>query len=176
MSSITNKLKGGDLRSLGRTNALISEVTTQKKFDELFKGLFDANRLVVMRSADAIEKITIAHPEYLESHKKELLELFQSAKHIELKWHLAQLIPRLIIRLKLNNEETGMVWDKLTQWALDKAGSRIVRVNSMQGLFDIQKRFPDLNKDFTNTLLKLDRENIPSIVARIKKLRKEMKS
>jgi hypothetical protein len=176
VSDITNKLKGGDLRSLGKTNIIVSGISNQREFDNLFIGLFDADRLVVMRSADAIEKITQVHPEFLESHKKELLNLFQSAKHIELKWHLAQLIPRLIISLKLNENEIGLVWDKLTQWALDKAGSRIVRVNSIQGLFDIQKKFPELKKDFTHTLLKLDRENIPSIVARIKKLRKEMNS
>lgn len=173
---ILNRLKGGDLRSLGNTQAVISEITNQKEFDELFQGLFDTDRLEVMRVADAVEKITQIHPEYLDSHKKELLQLFQTANHIELKWHLAQLIPRLIIRLKLNEDETGIVWDKLTQWALDKSGSRIVRVNSMQGLFEIQMKFPELKNDFANTLLKLDRENIPSIVARIKKLRKEMKS
>ncbi len=176
MSATTNKLKGGDLRSLGKTSVVVSGISNQREFDNLFIGLFDADRLVVMRSADAIEKVTQENPEYLETHKEELLKLFQSANHIELKWHLAQLIPRLVLRLKLNEEETGMVWDKLTQWALDKCGSRIVRVNSIQGLFDIQRKFPELKKDFTDTLLKLDRETITSIVARIKKLRKEMKS
>ena len=83
-----NKLKGGDLRSIGEANAIVSEITNQQAFDELFKGLSDTDRLVVMRSADAIEKITIAHPEYLKSHKKELIELLQSAKHIELKLSL----------------------------------------------------------------------------------------
>ena len=176
MPTITNTLKGGDQRSLGNTQVVISEVTNQQKFDELFKSLFDADRLVVMRSADAVEKITQTHPEYLDSHKNELLELFQTANYIELKWHLAQLIPRLIIRLKLSEEETGAAWNKLIQWAMDNSGSRIVRVNSMQALFDIQKQYPELQKDFTNTLSKLDRENIPSLVARIKKLRKQMKS
>ncbi len=176
MSDILNTIKGGGLRSLGDTGIVISEITNRQKFDELFKNLFDADRLIVMRTADAVEKISQTHPEYLDSHKKELLELFQTANHIELKWHLAQLIPRLIIRLKLNEEETGSAWDRLTQWALDKSGSRIVRVNSMQALFDIQKQYPELKKDFTDTLAKLDREIIPSLVARIKKLRKEMKS
>ena len=176
MFEITNKLKGGDLRSLGNTKVVVSQITNQQKFDELFKNLFDADRLVVMRTSDAVEKITQTHPEYLDSHKKELLELFQTANNIELKWHLAQLIPRLIIRLKLSEEETGAAWNKLIQWAMDNSGSRIVRVNSMQALFDIQKQYPELQKDFTNTLSKLDRENIPSLVARIKKLRKQMKS
>ena len=176
MTYLHKNLKGGDLRSLGNTKVVISEITNQNKFDDLFQNLFNSDRLVVMRAADAVEKLTKTHTEYLDSHKMELLQLFQSANNIELKWHLAQLIPRLIIRLKLNNEETGMVWNKLTQWAFDRAGSRIVRVNSMQGLFDIQEKLPELKKDFTDTLLKLDRETIPSIVARVKILRKKMKS
>ncbi len=176
MPSITIQLKGGNLRSLGHIQAVISQITNQQNFDVLFKSLFDADRLVVMHTVDAVEKITQVHPEYLDSHKNELLELFQNANHIELKWHLAQLIPRLIIRLKLSKEERGAAWNRLTQWALDKSGSRIVRVNCMQALFDIQKQYFELCKDFTDTLSKLDRENIPSIVARIKKLRKQMKS
>jgi hypothetical protein len=172
VAPITNKLKGGDLRSLGKTNEIVSELTNQKQFDELFAGLFDADRLVIMRSADAIEKITQTHPEYLESHKGQLLRLLQSAKHIELKWHLAQ----LMARLKLDEEETGIVWDKLTQWAHDKKGSRVVRVLSMQSLYDIQKQYPELKKDFMDTINTVDRENIPSIKARIRILRKKDKS
>jgi hypothetical protein len=176
MAVILNKLKGGDLRSIGKANVIISEITNQKKFDKLFEGLFDTDRLVVMRAADAVEKITIAHPEYLDSHKKQLLELFQTANHIELKWHLAQLMPRLILRLKLSEKETGIIWDKLTQWALDKTGSRIVRVNSIQALFDIQKQYPELRKDFENTIAQADRQNVPSVSARIRILRTKIKS
>jgi hypothetical protein len=46
-----------------------------------------------MRAADAIEKITLQHPEYLVKYKDDLLELCYVAKHKELKWHLALLIP-----------------------------------------------------------------------------------
>jgi hypothetical protein len=176
MDSVAAKLKGGDLRSIGNSNIIVSNITNQSEFDALFECLFDSDRRVVMRAADAVEKITITHPEYLESHKKQLFQLFQTSNDIELKWHLAQLMPRLMLRLKLSEDETGQVWDRLTQWALDKSGSRIVRVNSTQALFDIQKQYTDLRKDFTDTLSKLDRENIPGIVARIKNIRKQMKS
>jgi hypothetical protein len=173
MPQLANKLKGGDLRSIGNANAILPEITNQQKFDELFSGLFNADRLVVMRSADAIEKITISHPEYLKSHKKELLELLYTATHIELKWHLAQLMPRLMQQINISEDKMGKVWDKLSQQALDKTErSRIVRVLSLQALFDIQKQYPELKKDFIDTMEKMDRENIPSIKARIRILRK----
>jgi hypothetical protein len=168
MSSMPNKLTDGDLRSIGDVKSAIIGVTNQKTFDELFAGLFDSERIITMRSADAIEKITIAHPAYLTPHKIELLELLQSAKNIELKWHLAQLMPRL----KLSEKETGLVWNILTHWANDKKESRIVRVNSLQALFDIQKEHPKLKKDLTDTISTLERENILSITARIKKLKR----
>jgi hypothetical protein len=157
MSDISNKLKGGDLRSVGKVNSVIEKITNQQTFDELFKDLFDNDRLIVMRTADAVEKITIKHP------------LLDEAVNKELKWHLAQLISRL----NLNNKETSIVWAKLTQWAKDKSESRIVRVLSLQSLFDIQKKFPELKKDYTNTIEIMDRENIPSIKARIRILKKQ---
>lgn len=65
------------------------------------------------------------------------------------------------------------MWTILSKQALDKKErSRIVRVFSLQALFDIQKQYPELKKDFTDTLEKMDGENIPSIKARIRILRK----
>jgi hypothetical protein len=168
--SLIEKLKGGDLRSVQGVSKIIEQIKTPKEFNNLFKGLFHTDRLVAMRSADAIEKITLSRPEYLQPHKSELLKLLTSAKHIELKWHMAQ----LVVRVKLNAEEAGAVWDILTQWALTKKESRIVRVFSLQGLFDLLKQFPELKTDFEQTLATLEKEPIPSIAARIRILRKKL--
>jgi hypothetical protein len=160
-------LSGDDLRSIGKSNAVILKVQTQSDFDTLFKCLFHKDRLVVMRAADAIEKITINNTQYLTTHKEEIIKLCNVAKDKELMWHLALLIPRL----HLDNHEFGNVWDTLTKWAMDKKNSRIVRVNSIQGLFEMMKKENDLEKDFSLTLTELEKENIPSINARIRKLK-----
>ena len=172
MVKLNEQLKGGDLRSIGKVNSVIKAIKNQQDFDEFFTGLFDKDRLVVMRTADAVEKMSLTHPEYLKPHKNELVKLINSAEHIELKWHLAQ----LATRVKLNEEEIGTVWDTLTRWALDKKESRIVRVLSMQGLFDLLKQYPELKNDFEHTIIALDKEPIPSIAARIRILRKKLKS
>ncbi|HWY99394.1 MAG TPA: hypothetical protein VNY36_09925, partial [Bacteroidia bacterium] len=101
VKKLTNKFKGGDLRTIKGVHKTIAQVKNAKDFDNLFKGLSDKDRLVVMRSADAIEKITLSQPQYLQKHKNNLLTLLDSAGHIELKWHLAQ----LIIRLSLTEDE-----------------------------------------------------------------------
>lgn len=161
-------LKGGDLRSIGNVSAIIKSVKDQDDFDELYKGLFNPDRKVIMRTADAIEKITLAEPSFLQKHKKELLQLCQTAKEIELKWHLALLVSRF----QLNKKELGIIWHCLTQWATDKKESKIVRVNAVQSLSKLISLQPELMHDFNLTLSEIEKENVPSINARIRKIRK----
>ena len=160
-------LSGGDLRSIGKSKSVIAEIKNQKDFDELFEYLFHIDRIIVMRSVDAIEKITIDKPNYLKKHKKNIFELLNIANDKELQWHLALLIPRL----NLDYNEFEKAWNKLTYWAKDKTNSRIVRVNSIQALFELMKQQKGLEKDFSLTLSELEKENIPSINARIRKLK-----
>ena len=131
MTLFQKLLSGGDLRSIGNSNFIGSEVRGQNDFDELFKCLFHKDRIVVMRAADAIEKITINNPQFLAKHKIQIIELCNVSKDKELKWHLALMIPRL----QLDTREFDKAWNTLTKWAKDKTNSRIVRVNSIQGLF-----------------------------------------
>ena len=163
----SDQLKGGDLRSLGNANEIAGSIHDQVSFNDLFKCLFDADRVVAMRSIDAVEKITREHPEYLQPRKAELLQLLHQSSPKEFKWHL----PLLFVRLDLSNDETGEVWATLTNWALDKNESRIVRVNSLQGLHDLLLIHRDLQRDYDQTILELEQENIPSITARIRKLK-----
>jgi hypothetical protein len=160
-------LSGGDLRSIGKTEAVVLSVKDQNAFDELFTCLFHKDRLVIMRAADAIEKITINHAAFLTKHKQAILELGRTAKNKELKWHLALLIPRL----NLSDKEIETVWPLLTNSALDKKESRLVRVNSIQALYDIAIRRKEFMGRFELLLAKAEKENIPSINARIRKLK-----
>lgn len=170
MNRILEKLAGGDLRSIGRSDAVAREVRSQRQFDELAEGLTHPDRLVVMRAADAVEKITREHPEFLAAHKRTVLLLLNRGEDKELKWHLGLLVPRL----ELSKSELGKVWARLTRWALDMKESRIVRVNAIQGLFELSRKTPALRGDYELTLTQLEREEIPSIRARIRILRKQM--
>lgn len=169
MKYLKNLLKGGDLRSIGKSNEVVAMIGSQDAFDQLFLGLMDPDRKVVMRVADALEKISIQNPGYLQKHKRELLDLCRSAKEIELKWHLALIVSRL----DLTRKETGMIWDLLTKWATDKNESKIVRVNAVQSLFNLLQSNPGLHEDFGFTVSGIERENIPSLDARIRKIRKK---
>ena len=104
MSSFLKFLAGGDLRSTGKSSVILKKVKNQKTFDGLFTLLFHPDRVIVMRAADVIEKISRREPLFLEKHKAEILNLSQSPVSIEVKWHLAQLLPRIHLnRVELKN-------------------------------------------------------------------------
>lgn len=167
MLHLDKLLAGGDLRSRGQSNKIVSLIDNQESFDELFQQLFHPDRIIVMRSADAIEKITIKNANFLKQHKTNILKLCETVQHIELKWHLALIASRL----DLTKKEFGKVWQTLTGWANDKKESKIVRVNSIQGLFNLLQTNPESKQNFISTINRIAKENIPSINARIKKLR-----
>lgn len=162
-------LLGKDLRSIGRSDEVANMVQDQTDFDSLFQLLLHHERLLVMRAADAIEKITVTRKQFLEPHKAQIMILSKSAMHKELKWHIAQLISRV----PLNAEESKEVSDLLTYWALNPHESKLVRVNALQGLYELSRQFPGLKGSFDNTINRLSHEAIPSMQARIKKLRKQ---
>ena len=161
-------LLGKDRRTVRQNSAVVTAVNDQKSFDELFNLTLHHERPLAMRAVDAVEKITLKQPQFLAPHKAQLLSILKSADHKELKWHIAQ----LITRVKLTSEEQLDVWHILTYWALNRNESKIVRVNALQGLFDLSRINPFLTDQFEKTLQALDHEMIPSIQARVRKLKK----
>ena len=128
--------------------------------------MHDNDRAIVMKTIDLIEKITLTNKEYLENHKSEIINLCKESENIELKWHLAQLLERL----RYTNEEIKIVKKILEEWILDKKESKIVRVNSLQSLYELIKTNKEYQKEFIDIVEKIKKENIASINARIKKL------
>ena len=171
METIRDKIKtmlnGGDLRSIGGANEVVSLIHNQEDFDMLFSFLHDSDRLIVMRAADSIEKISRKHSSYLDNHKSNLLELMSTAAYKELKWHLAQLTSRV----KLDDDEKNNVFEILKKWLLDKNESKIVRANSIQALYELSCGNKLLMESFDEIINVIKSENIPSLNARIRKLK-----
>lgn len=167
MNSLKQLLSQGDLRSIGQSNYVVSIIDNQHMFDELFQLLYDADRRIVMRAADALEKLSVTHPHYLSPHKKDMILCLSQAENKELKWHLALMISRL----KLTDQEMELVWKQLSAWALNPSESNIVRVNSIQTLFEFSQQHSKLQNSFNRIISQLKYEAIPSIQARIKKMR-----
>jgi hypothetical protein len=132
-----NKLASGDRRSIGKSNEVVADVIYDPSlFGPVFQGMLNDDPLILMRSADAIEKITVKHPEYLQPYKEKLIKQIAKSKQQEVRWHVAQMIPRL----ELNQEERTAVFEILLDYLNDR--SNIVKTFSMQALADLARRIP----------------------------------
>jgi hypothetical protein len=169
MKNLLRPLRGGDRRSVRGVAEVVSRVLDNPKlFPDVFNGMTDADPLVRMRCADAIEKITVGHPEYLKPYKQKIIELAQSAEQQEFRWHLAQLVSRL----ELNAQERRRVVKILERYLMDR--SSIVKTFAMQTLADMAIRDAGLREPILEQLKTLTRIGTPAMKSRGRKLLAKM--
>jgi hypothetical protein len=127
MHPLLKKLQGGDRRSIGKVDEVVDQVLgSAVLFEELVDGLLVDDPIIRMRSADAVEKITIVKPEWLTPHKKILIRLAGDSNQQEVRWHMAQILPRL----RLNPAERKTIVEILYAYLDDK--SKIVVTFALQ--------------------------------------------
>jgi len=166
---IRSKLKGGDLRPIGKSREAVTMVSKNPElFGELFTGMLDDDRLVRMRAADAVEKATRRHPEWLQPWKRPLFDEIASHEDKELRWHVAQLLPRL----KLTSAERDRALRILTEYLTDE--SSIVRTFSMQALTDLAGEDEHLRDEVRPIIERLTRTGTPAMKSRGRKLLKHL--
>jgi len=165
MNSIIRKLKEGDLRQKGKSEEVVSDVLKKPQlFRDVVAGILDAEPGVRMRASDAVEKITRLRPGLLHPYKKDFLDVFATIDQKEVRWHLAQILPRL----ELTKKERQQVFDILVSFLDDD--SRIVKTFAMQGLADIA----EMDRSYLRRVVKIVKglmaSRIPAIQSRGKKL------
>ena len=168
--AISGLLKGGDRRSIGRSNQVAKLVLSEpRRFAELIECLWADDPIVRMRAADVAEKVSAVQPELLTPYKTELLGLLTEAEQIELRWHLAQMIPRL----PLTQSERGRAAETLQLYLEDR--SSIVRTFALQALADISRNDPELQPFVRQILEQSLRSGTAAMKARARKLLRELK-
>jgi hypothetical protein len=163
-------LNSGDLRGIDGVDMVVKMIDSQAEFDILFSCLKSRNRLIVMRTADAIEKITKQNPQYLEKHKVDILQFCSIVQNKELKWHLAQLVTRIM----MDNAEFRYVCNILEKWATDTDESKICRVNALQSLFELYSTHRKNPENLIQMMNHIEDEDIPSLNARIRHLKNKL--
>lgn len=163
---ILQKLQGGDLRSIGNVDEVVSDILSDNAlFPNLFDGMLSPNPVIRMRSADAVEKITRINPTWLFPFKKRLIEEVSQIEQREVQWHLAQMFSRF----DLDAEELERVVYLLRRW-IEDSKSNIVKVNSMQSLCDIASRYTNLKPSVIQVVKISMKKGGPAVVSRGKKL------
>jgi hypothetical protein len=171
MANILSRLRGGDRRSIGKVSEVVAAV--RKKPDllkDLVTGLFDEDPLVRMRAADAMENISLENPQSLQPFKTQLIRLARQTQQQELRWHTAQMIPRL----KLTPKEAATVTDIFFDYLGDK--SKIVVTFAMQALSDLTLKKGAASARLIRAIEKLTRTGSPAIQSRGKKLLPKLKA
>ncbi len=170
MNPLLKQLAGTDRRSIGRSNAVVKQVLANPRlFGALFSGMNDPDPILRMRSADAVEKITVRRPDLLQPYKRRLIQHIAKIDQPEVRWYVAQLFSRLELTTK---ERRGVV-QILGQYLRNK--SSVVKTFSMQALADIAERDATLRPGIVMHLERLTRTGTPAMRARGRKLMAKLK-
>jgi hypothetical protein len=162
---LSSILQGGDRRSLGHANRVVTLILGQpKRFPEILECLWSDDPVVRMRAADAAEKISAQRPELLRPFKAELLGLAGEAIQPELRWHLALMIPRLPLTRAERRAALALFKDYLND------RSSIVKTCALQGLAELARGNVELQSEVAGILEHAARTGTPAMKARARKL------
>ena len=164
---VVDKLDSGDRRTIGRSNEVAREIASNPElFAEVFEALLHPDPRIRMRAADAIEKATVASPELLQPFKQRILKRVSTIDQQEIRWHVAQMLPRL----RLTAKERHRAVEILLGYLEDK--SSIVKTFAMQALADLVPQDPRI----ISLLEFLTTTGTPAMRARGRKLLKALKN
>ena len=170
MHPILEKLQGGDRRSIGRADEVVDDVLKDTGlFKAVISGFFVDDPVIRMRTADVVEKTTRVKPELLRPYKRKLIKLAGGSDQQEVRWHLAQILPRL--SLKSADRKTAI--DILFSYLDDN--SKIVITFALQALTDFAIEDQELRRRVTHVLEDLTRTGSPAVKARGRKLLKMLR-
>ena len=166
MSKIIQKLTGGDLRSIGKAEEVVEDILRNPSlFTEVFDGMLHEDPRVRMRSADALEKVTKIHPEFLQPFKNRLINEISEIQQQEVRWHVAQMFSYLV----LTKSDMKNIITILFSY-IDSSNSNIVKVFSLQTLADIAMKDPSFKPKVIEKLKQMVNSGSPAIVNRCNKL------
>lgn len=171
MDKIEKLLSYGDLRTAGNSEKVLELVFNDPElFDSVVNSIFSDNPATRMRASDAVEKISIDHPEWLKPYKKLFLTKIAEIKQKEVKWHVAQILPRFTLTPK----EREKVYNIMLVYLDDS--SQIVKTFAMQALTDIALQDTNYIDRVRSIVLNLMKNGAPSQQSRGRKLLKVLES
>jgi hypothetical protein len=162
---ILRDLAGGDRRSIGKADRVVALVLERPAlFGDVIGGLTHDDPLIRMRCADVAEKVSVAHPEWLQPHKQALLTFASTVQEKEVRWHMAQIFPRLQLSAAERRKAVALLFEYLDD------PSRIVKTFSMQALFQMSEGDSKLRARVISLLRDAVRNGSPAARSRAKKL------
>ncbi len=163
-------LSGGDLRSIGRVPEVLGVMETNPgRMSDLVRCLESGDPVVRSRAADALEKLTAGRPDLLKPFKEVLLREAAGSVQQEVRWHMAQMLPRL----PLTPRQIRDVYSLLQSYLRDR--SIIVQVCALQATFELSLKDPSLRGPVRELVEVSCRTGAPALRARGRKLLAQLK-
>jgi hypothetical protein len=162
---ILKNLSGGDRRSIGKAERVVEQILkTPALLRDVVRGFTHDDPVIRMRCADVAEKVSAAHPEWLQRHKQALLSFASTVQEKEVRWHMAQMIPRLELSPSEKRRAVALLFKYLED------GSQIVKTFSMQALFEMSAADAKLRARVIPILQGTVHNGSPAVRSRAKKL------
>ena len=120
--------------------------------------------IVRMRAGDAAEKISRSNAECLQPYKAVLLQTAAATEQASLRWHFAQLIPRLTLDAGERRSSAAIFKRYLDD------PSAIVKTCAMQALADIARADPTLRRSVAPVIRKATETGTAAMRARGERL------
>jgi hypothetical protein len=131
---------------------------------ELVRELVCPDPVVRSRAADALEKATAGRADLLNPYKEVILRVAAGSLQQEVRWHMAQIVPRL----PLTRRQVRGAFSILRGYLRDR--SVIVRVCALQTMVDLALRDPALQAPAKAMVAEACRTGTAAIRARVRKL------
>ena len=149
----------------GKSEEVVALVLSKPAlFEDVVNAILVDNPGIRMRASDAVEKITRDHPEWLKPYKQQFLNTIANIDQKEVRWHVAQILPRF----KLTKKEREKVYSLMMSFLTDK--SSIVKTFAMQALTDIALQDKKYVNKVNLLICKLIKDGTPAMQSRGKKL------
>jgi hypothetical protein len=164
-SSFEKLLSGGDRRSIGRSNDAVQIVQkSPARITELVTGLMHEDPRISMRMADALEKVSLINADWLQPHCAKLLKLAQTTDQQEIRWHMAQILPRL----RMSPVQRRLAFSVMLSFLEDR--SRIVAACALEAIARLAAGDPALTSQADRQIEKSLRSTSPAVQARARLL------
>lgn len=159
--ALLQALSGGDRRSTGEADRVVEAVlASPDRLGEIVAGFDDKDPVVRARASDVAEKVSRVRPNLLAPHKAALVARMAEAPEKEVRWHLAQIAPRL----PLDAAERSACAARLVGWLADE--SRIVQASALSALAELSEGDPVLRRRVARLAGSLARAAAPAVRAR----------
>lgn len=142
----------------------------EKLFKELMDITFNGNPPVPQRAAWVISAVTDKYPWLINPYNSKIIDNLPKFSHPALPRNLL----RLLSKVDLPHKKSGKLYEYCYNCLIDRKNPVAIRVHAMQILFNIATKEPGLKNELKLTIENLLDEAPGGLVAKAKKLHKNL--